>query len=229
MNAQTEELKESELVATPATRPWYTSATLALVALALLFGGVWLYARVKSPFPFFGTVLNNQPAAILEGTDQNGKPFKFDPTGKTTAVFFGFTRCPNICPFSLAYLYQAYQKMTPEEQKKFQVIMVSVDPKRDPPKRLKEYISYFGNAIGLHIKEPKLGQLAKTYGVGYQYVDVKSAKDYQVNHTTATYLIDSAGIKRVLWDYTQLPEVDRILADVRYVMNHPNTDKKDQK
>lgn len=207
---------------TPITRPWYTSATLALLALALLFGGVWLYSRLKSPFPFFGTVLDNQPATILSGTDQNGEPFTFDPQGKTTAVFFGFTHCPNICPFSLSYLHKTQQKMTPEEQKKFQVIMVSVDPKRDKPERLKSYVSYFGNAIGLHITEPKLSKIAKTYGVGYQYVDVKNAEEYQVNHTTATYLIDSTGKKRVLWDYTQLSEMNRVLADVRYVMENPS-------
>ena len=204
----------------PLQRPWYVSALMAVVAVALLLGAAWLFARVKSPYPFYGTAYNgNTVAAGFTGTDQNGQPYAFVPGqgNKVTALFFGFTHCPNICPLTLAYLDKVKAALPPEERDRFQTVLVSVDPARDTPERLKEYVEYFGKATGVHVPEPRLSQVASNYGVGYQRVEVKGV-DYQINHTTATYLIDASGKLRVLWDYTQLPQVERVVADVRQVL-----------
>lgn len=208
----------------PAARPWYVSALLALVAVALLLGGVWVFARVRSPFPFYGTAYTPPVAAgAFSGTDQNGQAWTFHPggTGRTTALFFGFTHCPNICPLSLAYLDKARQALPPQERARFDIVLVSVDPDRDTPARLKEYVEFFGQATGVQVPEPALSQVARDYGVAYQKADVKSAADYQMNHTTATYLIDASGHLRVLWDYTQLSQVDRVVRDIRHVLENP--------
>lgn len=200
-------------------RPWYISLVFALIAVTVLLGGVALYSRAKNPFPFFGTAYTPpQKATLFSGTDHNGKPYTFAPQGKTTALFFGFTHCPNICPLSLAYLEKMKAKLTPEEQKNFQVVMVSVDPPRDTPAQLKSYMEYFGAGTGVNIPEPKLSEVAKAYGVGYSKADIKSKDVYQINHTTATYLIDREGQLRLLWDYTQLADLDRVAADVQEVM-----------
>lgn len=208
----------------PPARPWFVSALLALAAVTLLLLGAWGVARLKSPYPFYGTAYPAGTAAgVLGGTDHLNRPYALTPgqlNGKTTAVFFGFTHCPNICPLSLAYLDKVKRALTPAEREKFDVVMVSVDPERDTPARLKEYVTYFGEATGVRIPEPKLSAVAREYGVGYQKAEVKG-QEYQMNHTTATYLIDSAGQLRVLWDYTQLPQVERVVQDVRYVMEHP--------
>jgi protein SCO1/2 len=203
-----------------AARPWYVSALLAVAAVALLLGGAWGFARLKSPYPFYGTAYGpDVPAARFSGTDQNGRPFAFVPEQQAgvTALFFGFTHCPNICPLTLAYLDKVKAALPEAERERFRTVLVSVDPARDTPERLKAYVEYFGQATGVHIPEPALSRVARDYGVGYQKVDVKGA-DYQINHTTATYLIDSAGKLRVLWDYSQLPQVDRVVADVRHVL-----------
>ncbi|CAM3361591.1 SCO family protein [Deinococcus saxicola] len=210
----------SEIQTGPARRPWYVSALLAVVAVGLLLGAAWGLARFKSPYPFYGTAYNgNTVAAGFRGTDQDGKPYVFVPGGgnKVTALFFGFTHCPNICPLTLAYLDRVKAALPASERKRFQTVLVSVDPARDTPERLKAYVEYFGKASGVHIPEPALSGVARDYGVGYQRVEVKGA-DYQMNHTTATYLIDSAGRLRLLWDYTQLPQVDRVVADVQQVL-----------
>lgn len=110
--------------------------------------------------------------------------------------------------------------MPKDQRQNFRILFVSVDPARDTPQRMHEYITYFGNGMGMVIPEPKLSEVAREYAVGYQKVDVKGA-EYQINHTTATYLIDSAGHLRALWDYTQLPQVERVAQDVQYVMEHP--------
>lgn len=201
------------------TRPWYVSAILAVCAVTLLLLGVWGYARSKSAYPYFGTAYD-VAAAAFAGQDQNGQPYSFMPkqTGKATALFFGFTHCPNICPLSLTYLNKVRASLPPSQQKQFQIMLVSVDPDRDTTQRLKEYVSFFGQATALRITEPKLAQTAKAYGVGYQKADIKSPTDYQINHTTATYLIDKQGVIRVAWDYTQLAQVDRIKADLQHVL-----------
>ena len=205
-----------------AGRPWYVSAGLALLAVALVLGGAWLFARVRSPFPFYGTAYPQTPAAApFSGTGADGRPYTFNPQGKTSAVFFGFTHCPNICPVTLGFLNQVRAKLTPEERAKFRVVLVSVDPQRDTPKLLGEYLDYFGGGDAVNIPEPQLSAVAKAYGVGYRRSAVRSPQEYQVDHTTATYLIDSAGRLRLLWDYTQLGQVDRVLADVRHVMRNP--------
>lgn len=206
----------------PQGRPWYVSAILAVCAVTLLLSGAWMFTRAKSPFPFFGTAYDNQPQAqTFTGTDDLGKPYTYAPDGKTTtAIFFGFTHCANICPLTLSYLNKVRGALPADEQQRLKVLFVSVDPARDTPERMHEYVTYFGDGTGITIPEPKLSEVAKAYAVGYQKVDVKGA-DYQINHTTATYLIDATGHLRALWDYTQMPQVERIKADVQYVMDNP--------
>ncbi|SEI69742.1 protein SCO1/2 [Deinococcus reticulitermitis] len=206
----------------PAGRPWYVSALLALVVVTLVLGGAWLFSRSRSAYPFFGTAYPSPPVATgFSGTGTDGRPYTFSPTGQTSAVFFGFTHCPNICPVTLSYLNKVRQALTPQEREQFQIVLVSVDPQRDTPARLREYVDWFGGGAAVNIPEPKLSEVARSYGVGYQQVEVETPEKYQINHTTATYLIDSAGRLRALWDYTQMSQVERVLADVRYVMRNP--------
>ncbi len=208
--------------AAPAPRPWYVSALVGLLAVGLLLGGVWAYTRLKSPFPYYGTVYDTpQPAASVTGLGMVGSVVT--PTtialgeGKTTALFFGFTRCPDVCPATLAYLERARQAMTPAEQAKFRVLFVSLDPGRDTPQKIASYLNYFGPAQGVQVKEPALAALARSYGVSYVKAPLPGG-GYQINHTSATFLIDAAGNKRLLWDYTQLTDTKRVLNDIREVM-----------
>ncbi|MDO4262673.1 MAG: SCO family protein [Deinococcus sp.] len=207
--------------ATPA-RPWQHSALLALAAVALVLGVAWAVARSQSAYPFYGSVVNRaEPALTFAGTDGSGQPWALQPLGKQTLLFFGFTYCPDICPLTLKYLDEARERLTPEERQQVQVVFVSVDPDRDSPERIREYVEYFGEGTGVHIPEPELSRVAQAYGVAYGRVPVDGPLKYQINHTTATYLIDASGYTRVMWDYTQLPDVDRIVRDLRYVINNP--------
>ncbi|WP_291428685.1 SCO family protein [Deinococcus sp.] len=205
----------------PAARPWYASALLAVAAVTLLLLAAWGYARLRSPYPYYGTSYPAGTAARpFSGTDQRGQPFTLTPgTGPVTAVFFGFTHCPNICPLSLTYLNRVRDALTPEQQARFRIVLVSVDPDRDTRQRLNEYVSFFGKgAVGVRIPEPALAAVARDYGVGYQKADVKGPTDYQINHTTATYLIGADGQLVLVWDYTQLTDVRRVQADVEHVL-----------
>ncbi|ADV67799.1 SCO family protein [Deinococcus maricopensis] len=209
----------------PSSRPgrhWTQSLTLALLAVAALLALAWLYARTKSAYPHYGTVYDTTPAApALRGTDQQGRPFDLAGLrGQTVAVFFGFTHCPNICPLTLSYLEKAREQLPAAQRGNLRVVFVTLDPQRDTLKQIRPYVQYFGQDItGVRIEEPQLGRTAKAFGVGYSKADVKSAEDYQINHTAATYLIDRDGKLRLLWDYTQLPHVDRVVEDLKQVMS----------
>lgn len=203
------------------TRPVWRSMLWSLLAVTLLLGGAWAYARFKSPFPFYGTVFNAETSApALTGIGEDGRPFSLaDLRGKTTVVFFGFLHCPNICPTTLASLERVRQALPKAEQSQFQSVLVTLDPERDNVKKLREYVQFFSpSARGVFIPEPKLATTAAAWGVGYQKADVKDASTYQINHTTGVYLLDREGRRRVVWDYTQLTDVKRVTADVQEVM-----------
>jgi len=159
----------------------------------------------------------------LTDRGQGAAPYTFTPGGgTTTALFFGFTHCPDICPLSLAYLERVRQAMTPDEQRRFRVLFVSLDPDRDTPQKIGEYVRYFGQAQGVQVREPALAALARAYAVSYVKAPLPGrAGDYQINHTSATFLIDAQGRRRLLWDYTQLNDTARVLKDVREVMATP--------
>lgn len=203
------------------TPDWARGLTRALLAVAVLLGGVWLYARLKSPFAYYGTTYDARPPAPdIRATDQNGKPFSLASLrGREVALFFGFTHCPDICPLTMNYLQKTRAALPPAQRDNVRVVFVSLDPARDTPAKLKDYVGFFGPGVtGLNIPEPALSGVAKSYGVGYQKASVRSANDYQINHTAATYLIDPQGRLRVLYDYTQLSQVDRVARDMQEVL-----------
>lgn len=202
-------------------RSWKKSATLALLAVSALLGSVLIYDRINNPLSFFGTAYDAvTPAPALIGIGEDGQPLALsDLNGKTVAVFFGFLNCPNFCPTTLAALERVRQTLPADQRANFLPLLVSVDPKRDTVDKLKEYVKYFNpQAKGMIIPEPQLTEAAKAWGVGYQYVDA-TGLDYQVNHTTGTYLVDARGNRRLVWDYSQVTsDPARIAQDVLAVM-----------
>lgn len=212
----------AEAASKPKPRSWQQSATLALLAVSALLGSVLIYDRVNNPFSFFGTAYDaNTPAPTLAGTGEDGQPLALsDLKGKTVAVFFGFLNCPDFCPTTLAALERVRQALPKEKQADFVPLLVSVDPKRDTVAGINEYVKFFNpQAKGMRIPEPQLTETAKAWGVGYQYTKSEGPREYEVSHTTGTYLVDKAGGLRLVWDYTQVnSDTQRIVKDVLAVM-----------
>ncbi|GGO32985.1 SCO family protein [Deinococcus humi] len=203
------------------SRSWKQSLTLAVLVLCGLLGGVLAYSKLRNPANFFGTSYPPQLAAPpLSGIGEDGQALALsDFRGQTVAVFFGFLNCPNICPTTLAALERVRQALPVRQREQFATLLVSVDPKRDTVAKVREYVRFFSpSAHGMVIPQPQLTQAAASWGVGYQYTEVKGPLDYQVNHTTGIYLVDQFGMRRVVWDYTQLNELDRMVSDIRKVM-----------
>jgi protein SCO1/2 len=113
--------------------------------------------------------------------------------GKWSAVFFGYTYCPDTCPATLAAL-AATQARLGAAAKAFQVVFVSVDPGRDTPAQMKLYLSsqgFPGGAIGLTGTPAEVAGIAKAYAAFY--AKVGQGADYQMQHSAMIYLMNPKG------------------------------------
>jgi protein SCO1/2 len=119
--------------------------------------------------------------------------------GKVVILGFGFTWCTDVCPVTLATLSQARRKLGPEAAD-VQVVYVTVDPQRDNPARMKEYLHAFDPTfIGGTGEDRELAAVRKDYGVSAEKHGTGSS--YSVAHSSFTYLIDRRGQLRALMPY----------------------------
>lgn len=113
--------------------------------------------------------------------------------GKWSAVFFGFTYCPDACPTTLYMLGQAEDLLGPRA-KDFQAVFISVDPARDTPAKMKEYLSndaFPKNVVGLTGTQAQTDAAAKAYRV--YHAKNGEGPDYLVDHSVVTYLVSPKG------------------------------------
>lgn len=172
-----------------------------------------------------GSSGSNEPASSYASTF--GEPFTLtapdgstvtDKTlaGKPYAIFFGFTRCPDVCPTSLARMARLRKQLGPDGMK-FNIIFVSVDPGHDKPADLGNYVALFGTPIiGLTGTETQLEQIKKGYGV-YSAKVPQPGGDYTIDHTAAIYLMTAGGefsgtIDHQESDQTALEKLKRLIA-----------------
>jgi protein SCO1/2 len=137
--------------------------------------------------------------------------------GKAVLLFFGYTSCPDVCPTTLAELKQALERLGQEKAQQVQVVFVTVDPERDTPERVQEYVDHFNpNFIGLSGSESELVPVWQKYGVFREIVDGTSAAGYIVNHTARVTLIDQYGNLRVSFAF-ETP-VEDIVHDLKLLL-----------
>jgi len=143
-------------------------------------------------------LLIEQPVPVPEFhlVDQQNKPFTADRLkGAWTFLFFGYTHCPDVCPTTLTELDNAANQLKAMQtpQRKIQYVFISVDPGRDTPKLLGDYVSYFDAAfIAATGKDEDLKQLANPLGIKFAR-GIGTDTEYLVNHSSAMLLIDPRG------------------------------------
>ena len=127
-------------------------------------------------------------------TDQDGQPFQLTRLrGKIILLFFGYTSCPDACPTTLSKLSRTY-KLLGAESARVITLFVSVDPGRDTPRVLKEYLKYFRiNSMGLTGTKEEIDAVVNMYGARYEIEQSDSAAGYHINHSTDVYLLDQKG------------------------------------
>ena len=122
--------------------------------------------------------------------DQDGRTVREkDLLSKPTVIFFGYTFCPDACPTTLARLTVLMKTLGPEARR-LNVAFITIDPARDTPKQLKQYLSAFDPRIqGLTGTEAQVATAAKEYSVFYQKAPLPGG-GYSMDHSTAVYLVD---------------------------------------
>ena len=122
--------------------------------------------------------------------DVNNKPITEKSfQGPLTAIFFGFTNCPDICPLTLSNLDQVLEKLNDDESKKFAVYFISIDPEKDSPKIIKDYLDSFKNKIyGITGDPQKIFSLSKSWGVLSEKIFTEDG-GYLINHSSSVLLL----------------------------------------
>jgi len=175
--------------------------TIAVIAVGFV---CLLVARPAATADFRGGVLEPpKPATDLLLMTQDGKPFKLSSEqGKVVALWFGYTFCPDVCPTTLAELTQARQRLG-KDADRLRIVFVTVDPERDTPGRLREYVKAFGgNFIAATSTPERLAQARKAYGVvAEKRVVAGTSAAYLIDHSAFVYVVDPAGRLRLMFPF----------------------------
>ena len=137
--------------------------------------------------------------------------------GNVLLVYFGYVNCPDVCPASMAAGAAALNALTPAEREKTRMIMVSVDPERDTPAKLKEYAAFFHPAmVGVVGTPADTAAIAKSFGVGYVRQPTRADGGYAVDHSSQTFVVGPDG---KLMDLLPLGvPTDQVVAAVRKLL-----------
>lgn len=172
-----------------------SSATRPLV-IAIAFAASLIVGLLIMFWAMGGISKVAQPAAIggpFQLTDQNGKAVTDkNLKGKPTLIFFGYTHCPDVCPTSLFEISEVLRALG-KDADKVNAVFISVDPERDTPATMKDYLSSFDPHLeGLSGDPAETAKVVTSYRVYAKKVPTKDG-DYTMDHTALIYLMDRDG------------------------------------
>jgi len=175
---------------------------LGLLVLIGVVTAAVLYLPKKEIF--HGTLYEPALAAPeIELARDNGSNFRLsEMRGNVVLLFFGYTSCPDVCPTTLSELRKVDEELG-SKAGQIKVAFVTVDPQRDTPEKIQQYVSVFNPSfIGLSGSQAELEPVWKDYGV-YREVDqeISSASGYLVTHSARLYVIDQDGNLRLSYSY----------------------------
>ena len=164
------------------------------------------------------------PAPDFALTDEHGQPFKLsDLRGKWILLAYGYTHCPDVCPLTLSHLRDVKKTIDPNGDQ-LQVVFVTIDPERDTPDVMRQYVGHFDQQFdhkfkGLSGTPAEIASAAKPYHVKYVKKDTGSADGYSMAHTAEVYLIDPQFNWRMTFPFGV--KAEEIAADLQYLMQNP--------
>lgn len=181
---------------------------LVLTAVVVVGGGQLLLSEMArqeaANAPFSGAVLpESRPLPDVTLIDHDGAPLQTDALAQDwQLLFFGFTYCPDVCPMTLAQLTGVLvdiEEQAPEAVP--EVIFVSVDPNRDTPAQLKNYVQHFHpNIRGATGEREAIDTLTASLGIAYTLHEPDKDGQYPVDHSAAVLLIDPSGGMKAVWN-----------------------------
>jgi len=151
-------------------------------------------------------------------TDHNGKERTLaDFRGKVVALFFGYTHCPDVCPTTLSDMANAVKALGPDGAR-VQVLFVTVDPKRDTPELLRNYVPAFNPAfLGLHGDAAATAKVTKDFKIYAAERPGRTPESYTVDHSAQTLVFDTKGKLRLMLPYGS--PGDKIASDLKILLN----------
>jgi protein SCO1/2 len=134
--------------------------------------------------------------------DHNGRPRTLaDFRGKVVVIFFGFAQCPDVCPTTLSELAAVARELG-KDADRMQVLFVTVDPERDTPGVLRQYVPSFDpRFLGLYGDAEATARAAKAFKIFYQKQPLKHSTTYSVDHSAGAYILDREGRLRLYARY----------------------------
>ncbi|WP_417504146.1 SCO family protein [Marinomonas gallaica] len=142
----------------------------------------------------------------LTGADGAVSLSDFD--GKLKLLFFGYTHCPDVCPLTMANVKVGLKQVPEAMRDQVQTVFVSVDPERDTPDHLSEYVHFFDpNFVGLTGTKEEIDKVVRQYGAFYR-IEKGDEKNYTVSHSARVYLIGKDNqIKQYLYHDSSSEEI----------------------
>jgi protein SCO1/2 len=198
------------------------TSIIALIAITAIALGAWLSVRFAAPPPTPGTATILRPALELPEfslLDHDARPVCRDVfSGQWDLVFFGFTHCPDICPMTLQVLATARKTLAADGHSPLpRIVLVSVDPERDTPDVLREYVGYFGDGVlGITGELAEVRKLTDGLGVYFEKSEV-STSGYSVDHSAVVMLVNPDGQFQVLFGAPHAPR--NFVEDLPLVMS----------
>jgi protein SCO1/2 len=178
-------------------RPEPRDSAQLWLAAGLAAGLLNLTSGCRNEPELYGAVLEPPTeAAGIRLSDQHGHEFDLaDHRGKVVLIYFGFTNCPDVCPITLGTLKAALNQLDEAERDRVVVAMVTVDPDRDTPEALAEYLAAFDPGfLGLSGSQEELDAVYDGYGIEVKRQALPdSALEYTIDHTASLLVIDADG------------------------------------
>ena len=205
---------------TKPTRPlWIRVGNIIVLVAILVFAGYFMLDALK-PYAFHGAVLQSpQPAHDFTLPNHYGQETSLsDYEGKVVLLYFGYAACPDVCPATLSEIKEATDILGPRADD-VQTMMITVDPERDTPEVVAEFLAHFHPSfLGLIGTPDEVAQIATYYGVYFEKQESTSALGYLVDHTATVMLVDQDGFLRLIFPYGT--EGNAIAEDVTYILDH---------
>jgi len=175
----------------------------AFVAGLILFTAVIFIVTGRTPAPIAVSSAVGGPFNLL---DQNAKPITDrDMKGRPFLVFFGFTHCPDVCPTTLFDISETLRALGPDADR-IGALFVTVDPERDTPAVLKDYLSSFDpRVIGVTGDPAAVASMEKAYRVYAKKVPLDGG-GYTMDHTALVYLMNKDGAFVAPFNMKRRPE-----------------------
>jgi protein SCO1/2 len=196
--------RSSRAIAAGSPRPWRAGAAILAAVLVLALAA----CAPSAPKFLASDVTGSAFGQDFSLPDQNGKLRTLaDFRGKVVVVFFGYTHCPDVCPTTLAELAETMKRLGADADR-VQVLFVTVDPARDTPEVLAQYMPAFDKRfLALRGDADQLAATAKAFKVIYQKQPGTTPGNYTMDHSAGTYIYDPQGRLRLYVSYGQGPDV----------------------